>query len=155
MKRTIKCTKQVAALLGVLLTSGQLGAVTLLLDSKTAGDGTETINVTGEHLSEVSLPIYESFIKGTEQGYAWGGFQVGEKNVIFTNTRIFDYAGNNTVRAAQLIGDENGMGIDSNARYEGERQWMIDGDEGYSWSANHDLQFLGLQLRAGWDGAAS
>lgn len=142
-------------LVGLICATSQLSAVTLLLDSETPGDGVESINVTGEHHDEVSLPIYESFIQGTEQGYAWGGFKVNGENVIFTNTRVYDYAGNSTIRAAQLIGDENGMGIDSKAQYEGERPWMIDGKEGYAWTANQDLQFLGLQFRVGWDGGSS
>ena len=142
-------------LLSSLFAAAQSFAVTLILNTKTAGDGAETINVTGEYHEEVSLPIYESFIKGTEQGYAWGGFKIGDKNVIVTNTRIYDFEGNDTVRAAQIIGDENGMGIDSKGRYEGERPWMIDGKEGTVWTANQDIQFTGLRFRAGWDGGTS
>lgn len=71
----------------------------------------------------------------------------------FTNVWIVDYEGKHHARAAKFIGDANGMGVRSNSRYEGEKPWALDGAEAFTWSADTDVQFTGLELRPGWEAA--
>jgi len=127
--------------------------VTLRFDTDMPGDASTRINITGENFEEVTLPIYHDFHSGTEQGDRWGGFglRIRGENVTFTNDWIVDYGGQYHARAAMFIGDANGMGIRSKSSYEGEKPWALDGAEAFTWSADTDIQFTRLELRAGWE----
>lgn len=127
-------------------------AVVLHVTTDVGGDGSEHINVTGETMSEVALPIYQGFSSGTQRGYSWGGvgLKIGGQNVTFTNTSLFDYDGNDLDRSAQFIGDGNGMGIRS-SNAQADKAWLVDGKEGFGWTANQDLDFSGFTLRTGWN----
>ncbi|MBL6912680.1 MAG: hypothetical protein ISR40_03355 [Puniceicoccaceae bacterium] len=141
-----------ATLLYAVLCVPTASAVILHVTTDAAGDGVGHINVTGEQFSEVAMPIYESFSSGTQRGYSWGGvgLKIGGKNVTFTNTSLFDYEGNNLDRSAQFIGDGNGMGIRS-TNAQGDQPWLVDGKEGFGWTANQDLDFSGFTVRTGWN----
>lgn len=141
----------IATLLCAVLVLPTASAVVLHVTTDVGGDGSEHINVTGETMSEVALPIYQGFSSGTQRGYSWGGvgLKIGGQNVTFTNTSLFDFEGNDLDRSAQLIGDKNGMGIRSSIA--GEKPWLVDGEEGFGWTANQALQFSGFTMRTSWN----
>ena len=142
----------IATLLCAVLVLPMASAVVLHVTTDVGGDGSEHINVTGETMSEVALPIYQGFSSGTQRGYSWGGvgLKIGGQNVTFTNTSLFDFEGNNHDRSAQFIGDGNGMGIRS-TNAQGDQPWLVDGKEGFGWTANQDLDFSGFTVRTGWN----
>jgi hypothetical protein len=83
----------IATLLCAVLVLPTASAVVLHVTTDVGGDGSEHINVTGETMSEVALPIYQGFSSGTQRGYSWGGvgLKIGGQNVTFTNTSLFDF----------------------------------------------------------------
>lgn len=143
MKLILNTALASAVFAALVFNTAQAQSFDLLLQNDVAGDGVNTINVTGG-TSEVANPIYNGWQNGTTTGDSWGGGSLGS---LTFSMEVTDYDGNSAVNSAQMSGNQDGMGIHSNSSTG--RAWEIDGLESFSMTGSQDYSFDGFKTRSG------
>lgn len=142
--------KRTLSLLTLALFTGALSSqadIILIVDDNDVADEVTSFNITTGTETSAGLTALED----TQASESWGGGILkdsGGPAITFTTTQIISYSGTvyTAATGADFHMDTNGMGIESSAGGD-ERNWLVDGQESWTWTADQDLEFKGTLLR--------
>lgn len=144
MKLILNTALASAVFAALVFNTAQAQSYDLLLQTDVAGDGINTINVTGG-TTEVAAPIYNGWRNGTTTGDSWG---LSSVNSLTFSMEVTDYDGSSAANDAVMSGNQDGMGISSSSGVG--RAWEMDGLESFSMTGSQGYSFDGFKTRGGY-----